>query len=102
MNFLRSNADCIAAADLFVVPTIGFRLLYCLAILGHGRRKLIRYAVTGRPTAEWSVRQLIGAFPWDQTPEYFLRDRDAVYGEVVKRRLCGLRIRDRPIAPRSP
>ena len=28
--------------------------------------------------------------------------RDAVYGEVVKRRLRGLGIRDRPIAPRSP
>ena len=31
-----------------------------------------------------------------------MRDRDAVYGEVVKRRLRGLGIRDRPIAPRSP
>jgi transposase InsO family protein len=31
-----------------------------------------------------------------------VRDRDAVYGEVVKRRLRGLSIRDRPIAPRSP
>jgi hypothetical protein len=28
-TFLRNHADGIAAADLFVVPTIGFKLLYC-------------------------------------------------------------------------
>jgi hypothetical protein len=39
-TFLRNHADGIAAADLFVVPTIGFKLLYCLVILGHGQRKL--------------------------------------------------------------
>ena len=31
-----------------------------------------------------------------------MRDRDGVYGAVVKRRLRGLGIRDRPIAPASP
>jgi transposase InsO family protein len=31
-----------------------------------------------------------------------VRDRDAAYGEVMKRRLRGLGIRDRPITPRSP
>jgi transposase InsO family protein len=102
MAFLRNHADGIAAADLFVVPTIGFKLLYCLVILGHGRRKFIHYAVTAHPTAEWVARQIVEAFPWDAAPEYLVRDRDAVYGEVVRRRLRGLGIRDRPIAPRSP
>jgi hypothetical protein len=31
-TFLRNHADGIAAADLFVVPTIGFKLLYGLVI----------------------------------------------------------------------
>jgi transposase InsO family protein len=31
-----------------------------------------------------------------------VRDRDPVYGELVKRRLRGLGIRDRPITPCSP
>src|SRR6202142_4481813 len=101
-TFLRSHADGIAAVDLFVVPTIGFMLLYGLVILGHGRRRLIHYAVTARPTARWIGQQIVEAFPWDETPEYLVRDRDAVYGEVVKRRLRGLGIRDRPTAPRSP
>src|SRR6266478_2995015 len=101
-TFLRNHADGIAAADLFVVPTIGFKLLYGLVILGHGRRRLIHYAVTAHPTAEWVARQIVEAFPWDEAPEYLVRDRDAVYGEVVKRRLRGLGIRDRPTAPHSP
>jgi transposase InsO family protein len=101
-TFLRNHADGIAAVDLFVVPTIGFKLLYCLIVLGHGRRKLIHHAITAHPTAEWIVQQIVEAFSWDEAPRYLVRDRDAVYGQVVKRRLRGLGIRDRPIAPSSP
>src|ERR1700746_428947 len=35
-TFLRNHADGIASMDLFVVPTISFRLLYGLLILWHG------------------------------------------------------------------
>ena len=101
-TFLRNHTDGIAAVDLFVVPTVGLKLLYGLVILGHGRRRLIRCAVTAHPTSEWIARQIVEAFPWDEAPEYLVRDRDAVYGEIVKRRLRGLGIRDRPTAPRSP
>jgi aryl-alcohol dehydrogenase-like predicted oxidoreductase len=31
--------------------------------LGHGRRRLIWYAVTAHPTAEWLARQITEAFP---------------------------------------
>ena len=48
-TFLRNHADGIAAADLFVVPMLGFKLLYCLVILSHGRRKLIHHATTTHP-----------------------------------------------------
>ena len=40
-TFLRNQADGIAATDLFVVPTISFRLLYGLLIMGHGRRQIL-------------------------------------------------------------
>src|SRR3984957_10053868 len=36
-TFIRNHADGIAAMDLFVVPTISFRLLYGLLIMGHRR-----------------------------------------------------------------
>jgi transposase InsO family protein len=101
-TFLRNHADGIASMDLFIVPTISFRLLYGLLILQHGRRELRWIGVTAHPTAEWIVRQLTEAYGWRQAPHYVIRDRDRVYGHVVLSRLRAMGIRDRPIAPRSP
>jgi hypothetical protein len=36
--------------DLFVVPTISFRLLYGLLIMGHGRRQILWRQSPKRPT----------------------------------------------------
>jgi hypothetical protein len=40
-TFLRNHMPHIAAIDLFVVPTIGFRLLYALVIVRLARRELV-------------------------------------------------------------
>src|SRR2546429_6740115 len=42
------------------------------------------------------------AFPWKEVPRYLIRDRDAIYGAAVTRRLRAMGIRDKPIAPGSP
>src|SRR5262245_24261949 len=86
--------------DLFVVPTISFRLLYGL-LIWRGRRQILWLGVTAHPT-EWMARQLTEACGWDWTPSFIVRDRDSVYGEIFIRRLPAMGIRDRPIAPRSP
>jgi transposase InsO family protein len=101
-TFLRNHAPDIAAMDLFVVPTIGFDLLYALVIVRLDRRDLVWINVTTNPTAEWVARQITEAFPWDMAPGYMIRDRDQVYGTVVTRRLRAMGIRDKPIAPASP
>ena len=88
--------------DLFVVPTISFRLLYGLLILQHGRRQILCLGVTPHPTAEWIARQLTEVFGWEAVPRYIVRDRDAVYGDIFTRRLHAMGIRDRPTAARSP
>jgi transposase InsO family protein len=93
----------IAAMDLFVVPTLGFNLLYVLIIVRLARRELVWINVTSHPTAEWVAQQITEAFPWgDNVPRYLIRDRDAVYGAAVTRRLRAMGIRDKPIAPSSP
>ena len=88
--------------DLFVVPTIGFDLLYAIVIVRLARRELVWINVTANPTAEWVARQITEAFPWDEVPRHLIRDRDRVYGAAVARRLRTMGIRDKPIAPRSP
>ncbi len=101
-TFLRNHAPHIGAIDLFVVPTVGFKLLYGLGIIRLQRRHLVWINVTANPTADWITRQITEAFPWDQAPQYLIRDRDASYGHAVTRRLAAMGIRDRPTAPRSP
>ena len=102
LTFLRNHAEGIAAVDLFVVPTIGFRLLFGLVILNHDRRKIVHVAATYHPTSEWIARQIVEAFPWETAPRYMLRDRDGAYGKIFRKRLSAMGIRDRPVAPRSP
>src|SRR5258708_31505707 len=57
-TFLHNHADGIASMDLFVVPTISFRLLYGLLILHHDRRQILGLGVSAHPTAEWISHQL--------------------------------------------
>ena len=101
-TFLRNHANGIAATDLFVVPTIGMRLLFGLVMVCVERRLVVMTAVTMHPTAEWIARQITEAFPWGSAPQYLIHDRDSSYGPVFRRRLQAMGIRDRPTAPRSP
>ncbi|TAI63486.1 integrase core domain-containing protein [Bradyrhizobium sp. Leo170] len=101
-TFVHNHALNIAAMDLFVVPTIGFDLLYALVIVRLDRSDLVWIDVTNNPTAEWVARQITEAFPWDEAPKYLIRDRDRIYGTIVTRRLRAMGIRDKPTAPASP
>jgi hypothetical protein len=101
-TFLRNHAPDIAAMDLFVVPTIGFDLLYAFLIVRPDRRDLVWINVTTNPTAEWIARQLTEAFPWNGAPRYLIRDRDRIYGTIVTRGMRAMGIRDKPTAGRIP
>ncbi len=101
-TFLPNHAAGIGAMDFLIVPTVGFKLLFVLVILTHQRRRWISLGVTAHPTAEWIARQITEAFPWDETPDSLIRDRDGSHGHAVTRRLAAMGIRDHPTAPRSP
>jgi len=101
-TFLRNHGDGIVAMDMFVVPTLSFRPLYGLLIMGHGRRQILWFGVTAHPTAEWIANQLTEACSWEQIPRYLIRDRDGAYGEIFIRRVRSIGIRDRPTSARSP
>ena len=86
-TFLLNHADGIASIDLFVVPTISFKLVYGLPILRHDRRRIVWLGVTTSPTSEWIARQVSEACRWEPVPDYLVRDRDRVYGEAFTRRI---------------
>src|SRR5262245_19151574 len=100
-TFLTNHASQIMAADLFVVPTVTFRLLFVLVILAHDRRQIVHVAVTAHRTASWTAQQLRNAFPENEAPRYLLHDRDSVFAHIATT-LEGMNIQDVRTAPRSP
>jgi putative transposase len=101
-TFLENHADCLVGIDFFTVPTATFRVLYVFIVLSHDRRHIVHFNVTAHPSARWTAQQLVEAFPFDSAPRYLLRDRDAIYGEKVRRRIKSLSIEEVVTAPRSP
>ena len=101
-TFLDNHINGIASMDFVIVPTISFKLLYCLIILDHNRRRIISFGITGNPTSQWVACQITEAFPWDEAPEYLIRDRDGAFGHALQLRLDAMGIRDSPTSPRSP
>ena len=88
--------------DFFVVPTVTSKGLFVPLILAHERRRVVHVNVTEHPTAQWTARQVVEAFPWEEAPRYLLRDRDRIYGMVFRQRVRNLSIEEVVIAPRSP
>jgi hypothetical protein len=100
--FLDNHLKDLVSIDFFTVPTVTFRILFVFLVLSHGRRRIVHFNVTEHPSAEWTGRQLIEAFPWDTAPRYLIRDRDKIYGRGFTRRIHALAIKQVLIAPRSP
>ena len=91
------------SCDFFVVPTVTFRLLYCFVVLAHVRRHILHLNVTFHPSAEWTLQQIVEAFPADGgEPRYLLRDRDSIYGDEFRRRVQRMGIEQVLTARRSP
>jgi putative transposase len=64
--------------------------------------RLLYFGVTSHPTAAWTARQLVQAFPWDSAPRYLLRDRDRIYGESFPATVHSMGIHEVLTAPHSP
>jgi len=101
-TFLHNHAECLASIDFFTVPTATFRILVVFVVLSHRRREIVHFNVTEHPTARWTAQQLTEAFPFESAPRYLVRDRDAIYGELVRKRTKFLGIREIVIATGSP
>ena len=100
--FVRNHAEAIAAIDKCVVPTVILDILFAFLVLGHGRRRLLRFEVTRHPTAEWLAQQITEVFPWASAPTYLARDNDHAYGHIFRRPVRAMGIRDWPNSPGSP
>jgi transposase InsO family protein len=71
-------------------------------VLAHDCRRVLDFNVTGNPSAEWTARQMVQAFPEERTPRFLLRDRDAIYADGFRRAVEVLRVEEVVTAARSP
>jgi transposase InsO family protein len=101
-TFLENHMKSMVSIDFFTVPTIRFQILYVFLVLAHERRRILHFAVTAHPTAEWAVQQLREAFPWETAPRYLLRDRDRIFGNDFVDQVKAMGIQQVLSAPRSP
>ena len=102
-TFLRNHLDVSAGCDFFTVPKLTIKLLYVFVVLSHDRRRILHVNVTEHPTAAWTAQQLTEAFPGDeQLPRYLHRDRDAIFGDVVRKRIAALGMTEVISAKQSP
>ncbi|MBC8167884.1 MAG: DDE-type integrase/transposase/recombinase, partial [Bryobacteraceae bacterium] len=101
-TFLENHLKSLVSVDFFTVPTVRFQVLYVFLVLAHERRRILHFAVTAHPTAEWTAQQLREAFPWDSAPHYLLRDRDRIFGHDFVRQVKAMGIKQVLSAPGSP
>ena len=101
-TFLENHVKTMVSVDFFTVPTIRFQVLYVFLVLAHDRRRILHFAVTAHPTAEWTAQQLREAFPWDTAPRYLLRDRDRIFGKDFVDQIKAMGSKQVLSAPRSP
>src|SRR5215470_13221330 len=83
LAFLRNHREAIVALDLFTVPTATFRVLYCLFIIEHGRRRILHFNVTRHPSSDWVVQQLRETFAEAAPYRYAILDRDSIFNADV-------------------
>jgi transposase InsO family protein len=83
LTFLRNHREAIAAMDFFTVPTLTFGVLYCFFVIGHDRRKILRFNVTRNPSALWIAQQIREAWPYAAAHKFLLFDRDSKFGSDV-------------------
>jgi putative transposase len=101
-TFLGNHLQSLVSADFFTVPAVRFQILYVFLVLAHERRRIVHFAVTAHPTAEWTAHQLREAFPWESGPRYLLRDRDRIFGHEFVEQVNAMGIEQVLSAPRSP
>ena len=101
-TFLDNHVKDIVAIDFVTVPTATFRILFTFVVLRHDRRQVVHFNVTAHPTAEWTAQRVVEGFPYDEAPQFLLRDRDGVYGGVFHERVKNMGVEEVLIAPRSP
>jgi transposase InsO family protein len=63
-----------------------------LIVIEYGSRRLVHCSVTEHPTAEWTLRQLREAIPYEHPYRFLIHDRDKIFSKEFDRSISRLGI----------
>jgi putative transposase len=108
VQFLRSQAEAIIAADFFTIDLLNGAQVYCLAVIEHATRRIHIVGATANPTAAWVTRQarnlLMDLDEYAEMIKFLIRDRDAKFVAAFDAvfHSVGIRVIKTPVrAPRA-
>jgi putative transposase len=101
-TFSENHVTSLVSLGFFTVSTIRFQIVYVFLETAHERRRIVHFAVTQHPTAEWTAHQLREACPWDTAPRFLLRDRDRIFGPEFVQQLKAMGIKQVLSTPNAP
>lgn len=71
-------------------------------MIGHGRREVIHFGVTARPTSSWVIQQLRETFPEESAPRFLIYDNNSIFSDRVSESIESIGIEPQGTAIRSP
>jgi len=81
-TFLENHFQTMVSVDFFTVPSIRFQVLYVFLVLAHDRRRILHFAATAHPTAEWTAATAGGVSVGQRTAFFYCETATA--GSVAK------------------
>ena len=105
-EFLRAQAQGIAACDFFTVETVWLRTLYVLLLIEHGTRRVWLAGVTADPDGTWMRQQArnLAVNERLERARFLIHDRDAKFAGPFDQLIGdeGVRVVKTPVrAPRA-
>jgi transposase InsO family protein len=99
-TFLRNHT--VWACDFLQTYDVWFRPIFAFFIVDINTKRVVHVAVTRAPTQAWTAQQLRSAMPFDEGPQFLIRDRDGKFGADFDRVAKGAGTRVIRSAVRAP
>jgi transposase InsO family protein len=99
-TFLRNHT--VWACDFLQVYDVWFRPLFAFFVIDVNTKEVVHMAVTREPSERWTAQQLRQLTPFDEGPEFIIRDRDNKFGAEFAGAVMGAGSRELKTAVQTP
>ena len=101
-SFIQNHRQDIWACDFLQLHDFAFRPIFAFFVIRLENREVVHFNVTRHPTDQWAAQQLREAKPFEDGPQFLIRDNDSKFGCIFDAVAAGSGttvIRTPPAAP---